>query len=466
MECERELERKLEASKLPQASRAVIEEAFSDRVFESSELDKVIKRAKDALSDEDESGRVTESGRTTRVSAAFSPEDKREVAFLRWLGGSAGLRRIEQQQEDELVRGRVTEAYRAWQKQGKPAPDRIYRVSEFVRDMYGFNPFLEPQRMSEANATTSSLTTVVKNTVNLLVAADYSIRERWWEPLVTTHEVDTIDDATLARFFGVNALRRVNEGAAYLEMEIKDEEETASFVKKGDYLGITMETMMQDKVDFLRSLPRRLSNAWYNTLSDMVSAVFTTNSNTGPQLADTGALFNNAATSSTGGHANLGGTALSYTTWDAAVTAMMKQTDQPSGNGRRLGMENQPKFLLVPVDLRSTGLQIRNSEYLPSSQNNDVNPYYQGFDVIPVPTWTDTDNWAAVADPDLMPAIHLIFPRGNTTPAIFTAGDDTSGAMFTNDELRYKIQMLTYEFSSTYTCAPVSDFRPLYKANV
>ena len=43
---------------------------------------------------------------------------------------------------------------------------------------------------------------------------------------------------------------------------------------------------------------------------------------------------------------------------------------------------------------------------------------------------------------------------------------ETSGAMFTNDELRFKARLMTYRFSSTYDCAPVSDFRPMHKSNV
>jgi hypothetical protein len=39
------------------------------------------------------------------------------------------------------------------------------------------------------------------------------------------------------------------------------------------------------------------------------------------------------------------------------------------------------------------------------------------------------------------------------------------GAMFTNDELRFKVRLMTYKFDATYDCAPVSDFRPLHKTN-
>jgi len=38
--------------------------------------------------------------------------------------------------------------------------------------------------------------------------------------------------------------------------------------------------------------------------------------------------------------------------------------------------------------------------------------------------------------------------------------------MFTNDELRFKVRQFGFRYSATYDCAPVADFRPLYKANV
>ena len=158
------------------------------------------------------------------------------------------------------------------------------------------------------------------------------------------------------------------------------------------------------------------------------------------------------------------GTALSYTTYDAAVTSMAKQTDQALGAGQRLLIE--PKFLLVPVDLRAVALQIRNSEHIPASQNNDINPFFEALEVIQVPHWTDTADWAVVADKMQFPAIYHIFPRGQRTPQLFTADSEQAGAMFTNDTLRFKIRMMTYYFSSSFPCAPVADFRPLYKANV
>jgi hypothetical protein len=195
-----------------------------------------------------------------------------------------------------------------------------------------------------------------------------------------------------------------------------------------------------------------------------VAGVFTVNSNTGPVLGTTGALFNATATSSAGGHKNLLTAALSFTSYSAARTAMRKQTNQASGAGRKIQIN--PRFLLVPEDLETTALQIRNSEMLPGSANNDVNPFFQQFDVVVVPDWTDANDWALVGDPQRFPAIYLIFPRGMRTPQLFTADSETAGTMFTNDAMRFKVRMTTYRFSDTYDCAPVADFRPLHKNNV
>jgi len=452
------MDKKLARANLSAKFQAVAEAAFDGRVVTEAEVDKMVKQLKGAQAEADTSGRITGAGGGD-IKVGMASIEKAEMAFLDLVAGSSTMRKLESISED-WVKDRMPESYRSWQNAGRPNY-RERRLSDWLYNVWGGNPLTS--RAREA-VTTATVTTIIKNTVNLLVAADYSERRRWFEDVVTIEEVDTIDDITLARLYGTDTLDTVTEGAAYTEMDWTDEEETASFVKRGNYMGITMETMLKDKLNVIRSLPRRLSNSWFNTQSALVSAVFTTNTATGPVMNPSGALFNATAASSSGGHANLGTTALSYTTWDAAVTAMMKQTDQALGAGTKLLI--QPHFLLVPVDLRSTATQIRNSEFVPVSMDNDVNPYYQGFEIITVPEWTETDHWAAVADPRQWPAIYLVYLRGLRTPEIFEAGDETAGSMFTNDTLRFKVRLMIYRFSSTYDCAPVADFRPLYKANV
>jgi hypothetical protein len=203
----------------------------------------------------------------------------------------------------------------------------------------------------------------------------------------------------------------------------------------------------------------------------LVSGVFTCNSNTGPVMGTTGALFNATAVTSAGGHANLLTTALSYAALDAARLAMRKQTNMALGTGRRLLI--QPRYLLVPADLETTANELANSDLVPNQSAatsgmalQTANQYKGKITPIVVPDWSDTNNWALVADPAEHPAIYNIFLRGRSVPEIFTANSETEGAMFTNDTLRYKVRMMTWRFSATYDCAPVADFRPLHKSNV
>jgi hypothetical protein len=462
------MSRKLAEAKLTEKGRAVVEAAFEGRIVEEKEVQAMIEKVRATEAANDPSGRVTDAG-NSRVEVGIGPEDKFALEMQRIIMGNSAFRELEHNSND-LVQERVQEnaVYKSWVNHGKPNTGNYGKLSHLLYQYFDGDPLLN-NRAYEA-ATTSSLATVVKNTVNIMVAADYSARERWYEPLVKTEEVDTIDDTTLARVYGVSTLSTVNEGAAYTELPMADEEETASFVKRGNYIGITMETLMRDKINFVRRIPTVLSNTWFNTLSSLVSGVFTVNSAAGPVLSDTGALFNATAVGTAGGHANLLTTALSYAAFDAARTAMRKQTDMTLGAGRKLLLE--PKYLLVPVDLEATAYQIRNSELVPEANgagttgNQSINRYRGQFEVITVPDWTDTNNWALMADPMQAPSIYLIFPRGQRTPQLFTADQETNGAMFTNDELRFKIRQLTYRFSSTYDCAPVADFRGLHKSNV
>ncbi len=230
-------------------------------------------------------------------------------------------------------------------------------------------------------------------------------------------------------------------------------------MKKGGYLGLTLEAMDKDDVGRLRRAPAALAQAAWLTLGKSVSSVFTASSGVGPTLTDAKALFHTD-------HANLTTIALSTTTWTAARLAMRKQTELNSGE--RLGILTAPKYLLVPPDLEYTALVTLASEQVPGGANNDVNVYAEGntFEsrmenarkrVIVVDLWTDTNNWAAVCDPRLYPTIGVGYRYGET-PEIFSVASPTSGLMFTNDVMPVKVRW--------FFAVGAMDYRGLYKANV
>ena len=323
-------------------------------------------------------------------------------------------------------------------------------------EMWGaFNP----DNVGLANVTSSTMAGVVANVMNKVVVNTFQQYPQWWLPIVFEEDFATLQTVKWITLGGVGELPTVNEGAAYTELTWDDQTESASWLKKGGYLGITLEAMDKDDTRRLQTAPRALAQAAYLTLSKAVSAIFTANSGVGPTMSDGKALFHTD-------HGNLGTTALSYNAWNATRIAMRKQTELNSGE--RLGGLVVPRFALVPSDLEGTALTTLLSEGQPGTANNDENPWAEGpardarlasaqRRVIPVDMWTDTNNWAAVADPTLFPSIGIGYRFGRT-PEIQSVADRNSGLMFTNDVMPIKVRWF-------FATGP-TDWRGLYKHNV
>jgi hypothetical protein len=429
---------RLAASGLPPEIAELVHQSLRPG-WRLDDLDRAIDRARDAWARLEEKRTVT--GHPARIS-----------------GMQTGL--------DQL-----TDAFEALAT-GKPPRDGAPRLSG-LREFYlllsgdhGMTGMFQPDNVGLANVTTTTMASIVANVLNKVVAAEFQVYPQWWRPIVRTENFATLQTIRWITLGGVGELPTVAEGAAYTELTWDDKYETSSWVKKGGYLGLTLEAMDTDDVGRLRSAPRALAQAGWLTLGKAVSDVFTYNSGVGHTLIDTGALFNATAVSSTGGHANLGTSALSAASWAAAKLAMRKQAEVNSGE--RLGPLTSPRYLIVPPDLENTALTILASENMPGGANNDVNPEAAGAShdarldaarrrVIVVDLWTDTNNWAASAEPSLYPTIGLGFRYGDA-PEIFSVASPNSGLMFTNDVFPVKVRW--------YYAVGAIDFRGLYKANV
>jgi len=329
---------------------------------------------------------------------------------------------------------------------------------------YEMTGVFQSERVRFASVNTSTMANLVGDSLNKRVMTEFQRYPQWWAPLVNIEDFPTLQDVKWIVLGGVGELPTVAEGAAYTELSWDDQKETDSFIKKGGYLGLTIEAIDKDDTGRLRAAPRALAQAAWLTLSKSISEIFTANSGVGPTLSDGLALFH--AT-----HANLGSTALSITSWSAARTAMRKMSEVNSGE--RLGALTAPKFLLVPPDLEITALQVLASEYdytytLSNGQAAPVNPLTEGNDlnarmnfarsrVVVVDLWTDSNNWAACADPNLYPTIGLGFRYGRI-PEVFSVASPTAGLMFTNDTMPIKVRFF-------FAAGPI-DYRGLYKANV
>lgn len=428
LQCEHALNAALRDAGLPEAMERAVRQRFAGRLFHPQELGQAIAAQRATWAELLEAGVVKGLGEPRPAARA------------------SGML-------DELDRVRL-----AWERAlGLPIPERYRDIPRLsgIRELYitltgdhEFRGRLFPERALLANATTATMTNLVADGLNKVMLQAYNRREKWWQSIVVNRDLDRFQDMKMIRVHGFSSLSTVNEGAAYTEVSWDDVKETAGIAKKGNYIGITLEMIMADDMDAVRTIPTLLGSAAYNTVSDMVSEVFTANAGQGPLMADGYNLFDAAH------HGNLRTAALSLEEFDNVALAMMNQTEP--GSGRKLAAP--PAFLLVPTSLRSTAVTIRNSTHIPGSGDNDINPWYQGFEVIVVPPWSDANNWAAVASPSQVEGIVMGWLFGRQEPEIFVADSEVMGSMFTNDELRIKVRW--------FLCVGVADYRGLHKNNV
>jgi len=416
-----------------------VRKQMQGRVFAASELQQAIDEARELVSSL--SGSVAVAG--PAIHSVFSSEDQLQAAVDDLFG---------------VPRDR--------DKQGLKAA-RLSGIRELYLMLTGDDELHGGYYPSRARlATTADFTGLVKNALNKIVANQWSELGRagydWWQRVTVQEQFASINDVTGTLMGTVGTLPSVAEGAEYTELAIGDSPETASFTKYGGYIPLTLELIDRDETRKLRAYPRELANAGLRRLSGLVAAIFTANSGVGPTMADGGALFNNTAVTTAGGHANLLTTALSGAEWEVISAAvynqpmLLKNAAGLYGSGPKQAIN--PKYLLVSRALELTAKNILYNPWYAADNRHQAN-LQQGEpgDVVTVPEWTDPTDWAAACDPRIAPAIY-IGTRFGIMPEVFIAGNELSPAVFMNDEHRLKVR----HFLAVW----VNDFRPLHKSNV
>jgi len=328
---------------------------------------------------------------------------------------------------------------------------------------YEMTGMFHADRVSLAAVSAATMPNLVANVLNKVVVNRFNLYPRWWESAVTEQDFGSLQQIRWITLGGVGELPTVPAGQAYAELTWGDLAQRADFVKKGGYLGITLEAIDKDDTQQVVAAPGALAQAGWLTLGKAIAGIATANSNVGPNIyydaSNQRALFHAS-------NGNLGNSALSLASWRATKIAMMKLGE--TNSGERLGAVLRPRLLWVPIDLEDLGLETLASEGKPGTDFNDVNVDAEGETretrlrnarnrLVVCPFWTNTANWMAQADPALYPSIGIGYRYGRT-PEIFSVASPTAGLMFTNDVLPVKVRFF-------FATGPM-DYRGLYKHNV
>lgn len=258
----------------------------------------------------------------------------------------------------------------------------------------------------------------------------------------------TLSDFKTASRIGLGefpALRQVREGAEYKYITIGERAEQIALATYGEIFSITRQVVINDDMNMLTDIPRKMGMAAKGTIGDLVYAVLTKN----PALSDGKALFH-------ADHKNYltgADSALSLDSLSKAKTLMATQRTQVEGNAKGRTLNIRPAFVLTPVALEDKAKQVINSESVPGADANSgiVNPIRGFAEVIGEPRLDD----------DSATAFYLAAKQGSDTIEV---------AYLDGNELPYMEQQQGFTVDGVATkvridagVAPL-DFRGLVKS--
>lgn len=433
------LNQMLENSKLPKASMDHVKRQFAEKDFTMDQVQSAIAEQRQLLSDLTGSDAIRSPG---RIEAKFNETERLQAAVSDLFG-------IPREPEQANLKVPRLSGIR-----------ELYLTLTGDTELHGG---YYPERVQLA--TTADFTGLVKNALNKILVNTWDELGKagydWWKDVTVQEHFNSLQSITGTLVGTVGDLPSVAEGGPYTELLVGDSPETATFTKYGGYIPLTLELIDRDETRKLRAYARELASAGMRKISRLVAAIFTANAGAGPVMADGGNLFNADLVTTATGHANLSTVALSSANWDSACSKVYKQPmlikNAATIYGTGPQMAVNPKYLLVARANQKTAMEICTGSFVREASYVYDNVLKGSAVPIVVPDWTDNNDWAAVCDPRIAPAIY-VGERFGIAPEIFVAGDELSPAVFTNDEHRLKIR----HFLAVW----VNDFRPLHKSNV
>jgi hypothetical protein len=260
--------------------------------------------------------------------------------------------------------------------------------------------------------TTSDFPVLFENAIHRILQAAYATTPDTWSRFAGTGTVT--DFRAHSRYLrgSFGALDQVNEAGEFKNRPIPDLAKEAITAKTvGNMINLSRQAIVNDDMDVFSGLAVDLGRAAKLTIEIDVYALLNSN----PAMNDGKTLFH-------ADHGNLAqaGAAPSVVAFDAIRVAMAQQKDL-SGNEY---LDIRPSVLLLPIGLGGAARVVNGSQYDPDAVNklqrpNIVNGLFS--DIVDTPRLAGTAYYA-FADPNIAPAIEVVFLNGVTEP--FTDSQD------------------------------------------
>jgi len=315
------------------------------------------------------------------------------------------------------------------------------RSKDIAMVALGHRPTIERLKNSNiirsAYHTTGSFANLLLDAANKTLLRGYDEAPYTWS--IWARQAPSVPDfknINRIRFSESPDLLMVAENDDYPEGVMTDSKETYKVEKFGRLFTVTWETVVNDDLDAISRVPQMHGNAARRTQNKLVYQVLTSN----PLMGDGQALFSASHASGS----NLSGATAdpSVTTLNTSFAAMMRQRGLTSG----VIINVQPRFLIVPVSLSATALQLVGSIADPSAggsaagNSNTLNIYgpngSRPIQVVAEPQLdaASTTAWYLAADSGQIDTVELSFLQGEEQPVLENEWD------FDKDVYKFKVR--------------------------
>lgn len=295
----------------------------------------------------------------------------------------------------------------------------------------------EAMRLSQRATSTLSLPDVLANVTGRTLRAAYFEFPAQWPKFCRQTSHGNFKEIRRVHLHEAGHLGKIAPGGEYGYGTIGDSAETFKLLKYGEIIGVLWEILVNDDLNALTELPRKLGSAARRKEDELAFGVLTANA----AMADGTALFH-------ADHSNLGSAlAISVASLDAGRLAMRKQTSR-AGNTGTAYVVMDPKVLVVPCALEGAAEKIMRSEYDPDDANGKTTNIWKGELKVcfhPVLDETSATNWYMSCAAD-QGGIEMCFLDGFGAPRVDREND------FGTDVTRYKIRHVVAAAAIDHRC--------------
>lgn len=296
--------------------------------------------------------------------------------------------------------------------------------------------------------TTSDFGSLLQNTATKRLRNAYDENmpsyQRWARRAPDAPDFKSMSVVNLA---GAPDLLQVNEHGEFKYGAMTDGKETYSLLTYGRIVSISRQALINDDLRGFDRLVGAFGNSSARLENRTVYSILTANA----ALADTGALFNATAVTTTGGHANLTGTgtAISVTSLGVGRTMMRLQKGLQSEE-----LNLTPSFLIVPATQESLAYQYTSSNYVPATAAT-VNEFRAGGRTAVEPIVeaildaNSTTAWYLAANNGAIDTVEYCYLQGAAGPVI-------------ESEMGFEVDGISWKCRLDFAAKAI-DFRGLYK---